>query len=97
MAASALITWRVSAVSVPTVTPSSVVACPEMTLGETRTPPLATVLIAAAICTALTDSDCPNAIRSLVCDVSSGPAGMMPAVSPRTPMSVVRPRPNERR
>ena len=65
--------------SVPTVTPSSVVALPAMTLGSTRTPPLAIVLIAAAICTALTESDCPNAIRSLVCDVSSGPAGMMPA------------------
>ncbi len=62
-----------------------------MMLGLTRTPPLATVLMAAAICTTLTDSDWPKATRSLVWDVITSPGVRMPGVSPRTPMSVLVP------
>ena len=48
--AACLLTTRVRvATSVPTVTPSSVTAEPEIRLGETRTPPLAIVFTAAAI------------------------------------------------
>src|SRR5699024_936950 len=62
-AASLLITRVRVATSVPTVTPSSVTADPEIRLGDTRTPPLATVFTAAAICATLTDSDWPKATR----------------------------------
>ena len=79
----------------PTTVPSSVVAEPWTRLGETRTPPLAMVLIAAAICTALTDSDWPKAIRSLRSGWSRRlSSGRMPWLSPRTPMSVRWPSPN---
>ena len=77
-----------SAWSVPTTSPSSVVAEPSIRLGETRTPPFAIVLTAAAICTPLTESDWPNAMRSCIWWVQVLPAGSRPEVSPRTPMSV---------
>ena len=52
-----------------------------MRLGSTRTPPLAMVLTAAAICTALTESDWPKAMRSSVWLVHSEPEGRMPGLS----------------
>ena len=79
--------------SVPTRWPLSVVAVPRTTLGSTRTPPLATALMAAAICRALTEIDWPNATRSWVWEVHSDPDGTMPADSPRTPTSVASPSP----
>ena len=93
--AACLLTTRVRvATSVPTVTPSSVTAEPAIRLGETRTPPLATVLTAAAIWATLTERDWPKATRSLVCEVIASPGVRMPGVSPRTPTSVRWPRPN---
>ena len=85
------------ATPVPTFAPSSVVALPRIRLGVIRTPPLAMVFTAAIICSALTETDWPNAIRSPVCEVHMLGSGRMPGVSPRIPTSVRRPSPNRSR
>ncbi len=92
-----LTTWRRVAVSVPTSAPESVTALPRTRLGSIRTPPLAMVLIAAAICSALTDIDCPKEIRSSVWLVHMLGEGRMPGVSPITPTPVRVPRPKASR
>ena len=70
---------------------------PLIRLGSTWTPPLAIVLTAAAICTALTARPWPNAMVSWLIWAHCDGSASRPAVSPRTPMSVRWPSPNLRR
>ena len=59
-----------------------------------RTPPLAMVLTAAAICMAFTESDWPNAIRSRSGSFQMLGSGRMPRDSAPRPTLVGWPRPN---
>ncbi len=77
----------------PTDWPRLLVALPWIRLGETRTPPLAIVLTAAAICRPFTDTLWPKAMRSWIIPFQAALDGSRPAVSPVTPMSVRWPRP----
>ena len=78
----------------PISMPSSRLAWPWISVGSMRTPPLAMVLTAAAICMAFTESDWPKAIRSPIWLFHTLGSGRLPRDSAPSPTLVGWPRPN---